>query len=243
MLKIKVIGCGDAFGSEGTHQTCFWIESADSNYLLDCGASSISNIKKYNRDIRSIRAIFISHLHGDHYAGLPFILTELAFSKSNLKDKLNIIGPCGIASKVEQLQELLYPGSWERVKKLIEITEHADRNPQEIPKVDYIRVPHSENLECFALKIWIEDKCIAFSGDMEWSDKVMELCQGSDLFICECFSFDEKIQGHISYSEIKSNLESLNCNRIVLTHLGESMLNNLNNIDIHCLKEGEEILL
>jgi ribonuclease BN (tRNA processing enzyme) len=242
MLEVKVVACGDAFGSNASHNSCYWIKYEGKNYLLDCGALAISNIKKFNMDITAIDAIFLSHLHGDHFGGLAFIFTELAYAK-DFNETIKIIGPKGTDQKLEQLQELFYPGSWEKVKSFIEFIDLNNSKHSELPDFEFIRVPHSENLECFGIKLIFGSRILSYSGDLEWTDKIVELSRGADLFICECFSFDQKISGHISYSEIQSNIDILSCKKLVLTHLGQSMLNNLDKIDIHYLKEGEDIIL
>ena len=73
-MKLTVVGCGDAFGSGGRLQTCYHVELGDHRFLIDCGATSIIGLNRCGIDPNGIATIFISHLHGDHFAGLVWWL-------------------------------------------------------------------------------------------------------------------------------------------------------------------------
>jgi len=71
-MEIRFLGSGDAFGSGGRFHTCFHVGAGTGAFLIDCGATSLIALKKFAIDRNAIRAILISHLHGDHFWGLPF---------------------------------------------------------------------------------------------------------------------------------------------------------------------------
>ncbi|MGB4775245.1 MAG: MBL fold metallo-hydrolase [Daejeonella sp.] len=75
-IKLAVTGSGDALGSGGRLNTCFYLETPYLNFLLGCGASVPPGLKKNNIATNSIDIIFITHFHGDHFGGLPFFLLE-----------------------------------------------------------------------------------------------------------------------------------------------------------------------
>jgi ribonuclease BN (tRNA processing enzyme) len=68
-MKLTIVGCGDAFGSGGRMNTCFWLETAKATLVVDFGASSLVALKKAGLDPNAIDGIVLSHLHGDHSAG------------------------------------------------------------------------------------------------------------------------------------------------------------------------------
>src|SRR5204862_6722601 len=73
-MKLTVVGCGDAFGSGGRLQTCYHVETAHTRFLIDCGATTLVGFSKLGLDPNAVETIFISHLHGDHFAGLVWWL-------------------------------------------------------------------------------------------------------------------------------------------------------------------------
>ena len=73
-MKLTVVGCGDAFGSGGRLQTCYQVDWTGGRFLIDCGATVLIGLNRLRLDPNTIETIFISHLHGDHYAGLVWWL-------------------------------------------------------------------------------------------------------------------------------------------------------------------------
>ena len=81
-MKLTVVGCGDAFGSGGRLQTCYHVEAAATRFLIDCGATTLIGFSKLGLDPNTVETIFISHLHGDHFAGLVWWLLMPSMSPS-----------------------------------------------------------------------------------------------------------------------------------------------------------------
>ena len=93
-MKLTVVGCGDAFGSGGRLQTSYLVETAATRFLIDCGATALIGLNKLGIDPNSIPTIFISHLHGDHYAGLVWWLIH-AQHVAKRTVPLTVAGPVG----------------------------------------------------------------------------------------------------------------------------------------------------
>src|SRR5712691_10976666 len=98
-MRLTVIGSGDAFGSGGRFNTCFMIEALDKKLLLDFGATSLVALKARQIDPATIDGIFLSHLHGDHFGGLPFLLLDFQFL-TRLERPLEICGPPGTRERL-----------------------------------------------------------------------------------------------------------------------------------------------
>ena len=65
-VAVRILGCGDAFGSGGRLQTCILVESNGHACLVDCGASSLIALKRAGVEPNGIGTVLISYLHGDH---------------------------------------------------------------------------------------------------------------------------------------------------------------------------------
>jgi len=97
-MKLTVVGCGDAFGSGGRLQTCYHVEAADTRFLIDCGATALIGLNRLGIDANGVETIFISHLHGDHYAGLVWWLIHAQHVAKRTKP-LTVVGPAGIEAR------------------------------------------------------------------------------------------------------------------------------------------------
>jgi ribonuclease BN (tRNA processing enzyme) len=106
-MKLYILGCGDAFGSGGRNQSGYLVEAAERLFLLDCGPTTLLAMKRASFDPRCLDVIFLSHLHGDHCAGLPFFFIEQNHNKPR-PTPLHVAGPPETEEKVRALFQLMY---------------------------------------------------------------------------------------------------------------------------------------
>jgi ribonuclease BN (tRNA processing enzyme) len=140
---------------------------------------------------------------------------------------LVIAGPPGTEAMARQLFDLMYGGSND-AKPLPPIDFqilHPDQ-PASIGELEIqpFRVPHQNDKISLGLRIHCQGKKILFSGDSLWSDIFIEQARGVDLFLCECSFYRQQPGMHINYAALQANLTRLDCKQLVLTHLGEEML-------------------
>ena len=108
-MQVRFVGCGDALGSGGRFNTCFHITGARINFLIDCGASTLPSLKRLGIARDGIDLILITHFHGDHFGGLPFLLLDAQFTWRSRP--LTIAGPEGIETRLTQVMEALFENS------------------------------------------------------------------------------------------------------------------------------------
>src|SRR5262245_43741183 len=107
-MRLTIVGSGDAFGSGGRFNTCFWLETAKATLLVDCGASSLVALKARGLDHGKVDGIILSHLHGDHFGALPFLLLD-AQLVMHRERPLVIAGPPGSRARIEAALEIFFP--------------------------------------------------------------------------------------------------------------------------------------
>jgi ribonuclease BN (tRNA processing enzyme) len=108
-MQIHFVGSGDAFGNGGRFQTCIRLQAGDYTVLIDCGATSLTAMKAQHLDPGEVDAVVLSHLHGDHFGGLPFLILDGQFTRRS--KTLTVLGPAGTRDRLHQAMETLYPGS------------------------------------------------------------------------------------------------------------------------------------
>jgi ribonuclease BN (tRNA processing enzyme) len=231
-MRVKIVGCGDAFGSGGRSNTCFWLETAKGTLTIDFGASALPALKACELDLDTIDGIMLSHLHGDHFGGLPFLLLDAQFLNRRERP-LTIAGPPGTRARLEAAMEVLFPKStgmkWRfpwSVQEIVvgvetEVLGHALLTGEVI---------HQSGAPSTALRLSDGEKVFAYSGDTEWTDALLPIAANADLLICECYAYAGMMTGHLSWEILKPKIPALNAKRLMVTHMNPTVLAKLDEL-------------
>ena len=242
-MKLRFLGCGDAFGSGGRFNTCFLVEDGDTRFLIDCGASSMIALRKFGIDPNGIDAVVISHLHGDHFAGLVFMLMD-AQLMSKRHRPLVIVGPKTLEKRLSDTMECLFPGStgmtWRFDVRIDAFEDETDWRWNGV-SVRPFRVKHFCGAPPYALRVTCGGKTIAYTGDTEWVDALIPAAQDADLFIAEAYFHDKAMKFHLSYETLMRHIDEIRPKRLVLTHMSEDMLGRLSGIPVETAEDGLEL--
>src|SRR5262245_48996192 len=244
-MQVRFVGCGDAFGSGGRYNTCFHVTGAQTNFLIDCGASSLPALKRLEIDRNEIDLILITHFHGDHFAGLPFLLLDAQFSKRT--KPLTIAGPEGIETRLSQVMEALFEHS-SRTRQRFELTVVA-LTPEQSRSFGAVTVTpypvvHGESGGPFlAYRVEAEGRTLAYSADTEWTEALIPLAHGADLFIAEAYMYEKVVKNHLSLKTLEQHLPEIGAKRLVLTHMSDDMLSRLDDIEHLAAEDGMVLVL
>ena len=242
-MRLHVIGCGDAFGSGGRLQSAYLLEVSGQRLLIDCGASTQIGLAREGIDPKSIPAILITHLHGDHFAGLVWFLMQ-AFYVGKRTAPLEIIGPPGIEARYLTASEILFPGST-GVKRAFQLTIREIRPgpPCRIGPfdVEVFEVEHPSGAPSFAVRCQARGKVFAFTGDTQWTETLVAAGQRADLYLMECYRFSGSPRFHMAWETIAANLDRIAPKRVMLTHMATDMLTRRHEVKdprVICAEDG-----
>ena len=87
----------------------------DNRLLIDTPNGLMKSMRRSNLDPRTIDICLFTHFHADHFLDVVFLFVEQGL-RTERDSELTLIGPLGLANRVEQLFMMGYPESWERVK-------------------------------------------------------------------------------------------------------------------------------
>jgi len=239
-MQLRFIGCGDAFGSGGRFNTCFHVTGKQANFLIDCGASSLPALKRLDVARDEIDLILITHFHGDHFAGLPFLLLDAQFSRRTRP--LVIAGPEGIETRLAQVMEALFEHS-SKTKQRFELTVVA-LQPEETRQFGNVEVTpyavvHGESGGPFlGYRIETEGRVLAYTADTEWTDSLIPLARDADLFIAEAYMYEKVVKNHLSLKTLEPHLPEISARRLVLTHMSDDMLSRLQDLPYTAAEDG-----
>ncbi|WP_316231516.1 MBL fold metallo-hydrolase [Bradyrhizobium sp. SZCCHNR1051] len=242
-MQLRFVGCGDAFGSGGRSNTCFHLTGSRTNLLIDCGASSLPALKRLGIACNDIELILITHFHGDHFAGLPFLLLDAQFSRRT--QPLVIVGPAGIEARLTQVMEALFEHSSRTPRKFeLSVIELAPEQPTRFGAVCVTPFPvvHGNSGGPFlGYRIEAEGKIVAYTADTEWTDSLIPLGRDADLLIAEAYTYDKAVKNHLSLAALEAHLGEIGPKRLVLTHMSDDMLGRLDSIGHVAAHDGMSI--
>ena len=247
--RIYFLGTGDAFSAGGRHQSAYLIESPIENtegaLLLDCGSTVLASLNRQNLRAAPIDTIYLSHLHGDHIAGLPFLFLHYIYIEPRRRS-LKIIGPQGVGSRVKTLFQAMYsdtaaePLPFEL--EFMEVSAQAEFPCGDI-RIRPFPVPHQVNPLSYGCEIEAGSRKIVYTGDSGWTDELFAHTQNADLFISECSFFETRLENHLDYRRIEETLNRLGAKRTILTHLGVEVLERMQEVEVETAYDGLTVRL
>lgn len=240
-MRLRFLGSGDAFGSGGRFNTCFHLErAAHGHVLIDCGASSMVAIRKWGVEPNGISTILVSHLHGDHFGGLPFFLLD-AQLVSRRTTPLVIAGPPGLRERLAIVMEAMFAGSTAIVPKypqeIRELGVHERAEVGGLAVTPYL-MKHYSGAPSYALRIETEGKVLTYSGDTEWVEELVPAGRDADLFICEAYFFDKVMKYHVDYTTLMKHLPRIGAKRTIVTHMSAELLGRRDEIACEAAHDG-----
>jgi ribonuclease BN (tRNA processing enzyme) len=239
-MQLQFVGCGDALGSGGRFNTCFHVTGERVNFLIDCGASSLPALKRLAIARDAIDLILITHFHGDHFAGLPFLLLDAQFTRR--ARPLVVAGPQGIETRLTQVMEALFEHSSttkQRFDLSVVALKPGETQAFGAVKVTPFPVLHGLSGGPFlAYRVEAEGRVIAYSADTEWTETLIPAARDADLFIAEAYYYDKVVKNHLSLKTLEAHLPEIKPKRLILTHMSDDMLGRLETLDYTAASDG-----
>jgi len=196
-------------------------------------------MKRAGVDPGSIGWILLTHLHGDHFGGVPFVVLDGQFGRREMP--LVVAGPPGTRERVTAAMEVLFPGSSGVARRfptdLVEIAPGVSTAIGPLT-VTAFPVEHPSGAPSFALRVAWAGKVVAYSGDTEWCEALVDAGRGADLFVCEAYTFERRIRYHLDHATLAKNLDRIGAHRVILTHLGPDMLAHRHEAAAECADDG-----
>lgn len=239
-VRVAFLGTGDAFSARGGHQAAYFVDAESTAFLFDCGSSALTAMKRDRVDAGRIDVILLSHLHGDHFAGLPYLFLEYTYEQPRQRP-LTIAGPPGTEDRVRRLFGVVYKELATRPMPFE--LRFVELRPDELAeigalRVEPFRVPHQEKEISLGLVVTVDGRRIFYSGDTGWTEELVAKSQGTDLFICECCFYETRVEFHLDYPRLHEHRDRFGCKRMILTHLGREVHAHREDVEIELAVDG-----
>ena len=248
-MRVRVLGSSDAFNSSGRCHASYLIDGpGTAPVAIDFGATGLLSLRKANVSGRDIAAVIVTHLHGDHFGGLPFLLLDGMYHEPR-STPLELVGAVGLEKRVQDLFRGFYSDVADRPRAFE--TRYRELPPGEGADVIGLRVEtfpalHMDPPELpLCLRITCPDgKVIAFSGDTEPCDGLVAAAQGADLLIAECTGLRPPCGRHCSWQDWRALFALVmrsGARRVILSHLGADVRERVDELRADC-PPGIELL-
>ena len=211
MLKIVILGSGNAFAQFNQYQSAHYIEfDENQKIILDCGPAILQAVQSSDVNIDDLDCLFISHLHGDHLAGLPFLLLYYKFVVNRINKPLHIYGPPGLLNQLENLFNGNYPNLLLNDNSLYEIHEIGLNETKKVlgsVSVTSFEANHIPN--AFGYTVEKNNLKIIYSGDNEFKPEQIKYFDNGTVLIHEMNTMDSTAGGHTSWILFKEHIDKI----------------------------------
>ena len=216
--EIIMLGTGNAFLPNGRHHS---FAIFDKKHIIDAPPTALISLRQNGININEITTIFITHLHGDHIFGLPFLLLERTYiSDREFSQPLTIVAAPGARKRIEDLCEIAYPGSLQKILSVIVWDENAQGTTVDGWNWNRFEVNHNDSVDPSGYS-FESSKGAKFvhSGDSGPCDSLYSAISKTDLAIIE-MAIPEWVPSseHHKPSDIKKLSERLPGVHFIITH-------------------------
>jgi ribonuclease BN (tRNA processing enzyme) len=194
-LELTFIGTGNAFAPGGL---CWNGFVANGRYLFEAPPQALMSLHQCGIDPNQLDAVVISHHHGDHLLGLPFLM--LHWKYMGRSRPIRIVGPPETEAVVRAITSRVYPGLFEQ-RYGIDWLEARPGQTVDLAgmALDPVEVKHDERLNVnlgFACRL--DGRRLAYTGDSALCEAVLGLARDAEVLVAECSSRDERVPLHMN---------------------------------------------
>jgi len=224
-MKARILGVG-GYENSGLAGNAFII---DGTILCEAPPDILQSLAREGLQLGDLEAVFLSHSHGDHIFGMPFLLFNLAKSKRR-SERLKIIGPPDIQGFVHRLIDFsIHKGhplnDWVEANCAFEIADEGRRLDLGDYAFEFYRTAHEKETYGFGLRSGGELK-LQYIPDTRWDESLRPVFMaGSRVILCDVNGTGGNNKIHLSAAEIEANLPAFDFRRtrIYGTHLARDL--------------------
>ena len=218
-MEIIFLGSGAAVAPQAYNVSLL----VDRKLLLDAGAPLSVHLPRAGVALSEPEAVVLTHFHADHTFGLAsLILGRILLDAPS--PALNIVGPPGARSYVDQLVEFAWGPEMLRLardRQQLEVTEMAPGDQFRVAgyRLTAYEMRHTSRFQCLGYVLAGDGVSLGYSGDAELSEGLESLLRGCDHAVVE-MTYEKPGPMHLSKDEVEGLLRRHPSVRFILTHLG-----------------------
>lgn len=231
MLDLAFLGSGNAFAAEGRYWSSFLVNG---RYLFDAPPTLLPHLRRMNVPLLDIEVVFLSHFHGDHFMGMPFLFLEYMYMTERTDD-LFIVGPPGVEERLEEFANRCYPEITRECgyhRRYVDAKPGGDQYVNEVSFRAYPMNHVTDKLHAFGYRVNVGSQAVAYTGDTMMTDEIFRLAEGARVLVMDCTYSEGGGPEHMGMDDLPAIRKGVAPETtIILTHLnGEPDLAGLDNV-------------
>ena len=195
-LEFAFIGTGNAWVAEGQCWNGFLVNN---KYLFETPPTAMMALQKMGTALNDIEAVLLSHHHGDHFLGLPFLL--LHWKYFGRTKPLDIIGPPETELIAHMVSDRTYSNIFDTKYNLNWVVAEPGKRIQSGElSIEPVEVKHDPGLILsLGYACELGGRRFGYTGDSAMCDGVMDLARRSEVLVAECASRDKNLSVHMNF--------------------------------------------
>ncbi|WP_457555133.1 MBL fold metallo-hydrolase [Candidatus Pyrohabitans sp.] len=174
-MRVSFLGVGEAFGASANTSLL-----VDRRLLLECGPHTLLQLRRLGVGPDEVELVYISHLHGDHFLGLPALL--LAFREDGRRKALTLLGPGELENVTEELLHISYGKSLGELPYKVRFLRAGDELGFMNYRLSFAPTRHS--VPAMAISVAGKKK-LTYACDGAPTEELVGLASQADLLVAE----------------------------------------------------------
>jgi len=221
-MELTVLGSGTAVPHPTRSSAGFWLQTGSGKLLLDLSAAAVQRMAQERLDWADLDAIWISHFHIDHTAGIaPFLFaTRGAPETKERKKTLRIFGGPGLRDLVEAFDKIAKGKLLDKQPFPLEVIEIEPMEKfQILDGVEAIAYSTPHTPDSHALHLRENDTTFVYTADTGFDEKLATFARRVDLLLIESsFVKNKSTEKHLELAEAIHLIRRAEPGRAMLTH-------------------------
>jgi ribonuclease BN (tRNA processing enzyme) len=197
----------------------YLLQAGGANVLVDIGGGVLGALQRYI-PLEDLHAVWISHLHADHFGDMPLLYYAFAFADRPMR-KIPVLGPVGWAARVEAFVKSAIDHD---MGTHFQVVELKDRGIAEIGDLRIQARAVEHGIPAFGLAARYGDRRLAYTGDSGPCENLVTLARGARVLVAEAGTNVVEIPSvHLSPEDAGTTAAHAGVARLVLTHLAPGL--------------------
>lgn len=221
-LNLRFIGTGNAFAPGGLCWNGFLVAE---RFLFEAPPQALQSLNVAGVDPNQVEALILSHHHGDHFLGLPFLI--LHWKYMGRMAPLTIVGPPQTEELAKEIFGRVYPDLFDLPFEVqFVVAQPGSRLQVGALELEPVPVQHDTRLSLnLGYGARLNGRRFAYTGDTALCDAVLDLARDAEVLISECASRADNLPIHMNLVDDMPRLRATlpTSSHLLLTHLGDQI--------------------